>query len=147
MSLTTAHLLRLGLSATSLTLFAASGILALMLYLPWPHPYVVKTPVADVASMEGEILVVTRWFTIRDSFIGTAYRELVKVDDVIQPRWELPGKFVELTETETTQTRLVMVGHLPPGRYHFRTTLCWSVNFLRKDCTKLPVLEFNVEPD
>lgn len=145
MNLIMTRLIKVTLSAASLALFIVAAGLTLLLYVPVPPPYESRVPIIDSAHMVGDVLVVTRWFNIRRSVSARVFRELIKVDDGIRSRWEVPDSVVDLSKDDVTQTRLIPLNHLPLGKYHFNSTMCWQVNFIRRECIKLPRIEFSVD--
>jgi hypothetical protein len=145
MNLIMARLIKVMLSAASFALFIVAAGLALLLYVPVPPPYEPRVPIIDSAHMAGDVLVVTRWFNIRRSVSASVFREIIKVDDGILSRWEVPNSVVDLSKDDVTQTRLIPLNHLPSGTYHFQSTMCWRVNFIRRECIKLPRIEFSVD--
>ena len=138
-------IIRLILSSISISSFAIVLTLMVFLYWPFQHPYIPATPNIDTAKVENGYIFIQRHYVITKRFTGTVYRELLQKGTSYVTKWELPSAIIDFVPGSDTRGRGVAVHDIPPGDYELINTICYEINFLRRQCLHLPVINLTVE--
>lgn len=123
-------------------------LLAILLNWNYKPRYVVIDPESHFAEqLSDDSFVVGRTFRVTSPTEFHMTRELVKVDEGVTTRVEMPDVSVFYEPGLHRVDRVQPLPSVKPGVYQYYNHLCWSANVLRTVCLDLPVLDLKVEPE